>query len=170
MPDQDAQPVTPASLVVCIGNELVADDAVGHQIFLQLQQSGLPDGVRLEYCGVGGVALLELLQPGDQLLIVVDAVQLGAPVGTLHCLPWEQLPAMAEHAISAHGIGLKDAIAIGQTLYPERLPQKVMLIGIEGRCFDLLGGAMTSEVAAAIPSAISAIHHELNQIAAGGKA
>jgi hydrogenase maturation protease len=162
--------VNPAqALVVCIGNELVADDAVGYHVYQQLQQTGLPAGTRLEYCGVGGVALLELLLQGDQLLVVVDAVQLGSPVGTVHCFPWEDLPSMTDHAISAHGIGLKDTIAIGQTLYPERMPSKVVLIGVEGSCFDQLGADMTDKVAASIPTAIAAVHRVLNQDTAGGK-
>lgn len=159
------------TLVACIGNELVADDAVGYHIFAALQESTLPAGVRLTYCGVGGVALLELLQEGDAGLIVVDAVQFGSAPGTLHRLDWEELPPVSEHAVSAHGIGLKDTIAIGRTLYPERMPAQVVLIGIEGRCFDQLGGAMTAEVAAALPAAVEMIRRELDRYAdIGGKA
>ena len=154
----------PIALIVCIGNELVADDALGYHVYQQLQQRGIPSGTRLEYCGVGGVALLELLTGKEELLIVVDAVQLGSPVGTVHCIPWDQLPGQTEHAISAHGIGLKDTIAIGQALYPERMPEKVLLIGVEGRCFDELGGEMTPEVMAAIPVAVIAIYEEFSSL------
>lgn len=156
------------ALVVCIGNELVADDAVGHAVFTRLLQTELPSGVRLEFCGVGGIALLELLHEGDQLMIVVDAVQLGAPAGTLHLFPWGDLPDLGEGtAISAHGIGLKDAIAIGQALFPEKMPHKVLLLGIEGRCFDQLGGAMTPEVAASVQPAVEALQRELNHALQG---
>jgi len=162
--------IKPAALVVCIGNELVADDAVGYHIYRQLQPQAVLADMRLEYCGVGGVALLELLTGEEMLLIVVDAVQLGAPTGTLHRIPWEQLPGQAEHAVSAHGIGLKDTIAIGRALYPERIPERIVLIGVEGCCFDELGGEMTPEVTAAIPAAIRAIHDELKQLETGGRA
>lgn len=154
----------PVALVICIGNELVADDAVGYRVYRQLQQQTVVKDMRLEYCGVGGVALLELLTGAERLLIVVDAVQLGAPVGTLHRIAWDQLPGMAEHAISAHGIGLKDTIAIGKALYPERMPGRILLIGVEGRCFNELGGTMTPEVASAIPGVIAAIYDELSRL------
>ena len=151
------------ALVVCIGNELVADDAVGHAVFTQLTEQGLPGNVRLEYCGVGGIALLELLTGQEELMIVVDAVQLGEPVGTVRLWPWDELPVLeGGSAISAHGIGLKDTLAIGQTLYPERMPNRILLVGIEGRCFDQLGAAMTPEVAAAVPLAVAAICKVLN--------
>lgn len=152
----------PRALIVCIGNELVADDAVGFELYRLLQAEQLPETVRLVYCGVGGIALLELVTGQEELLVVVDAVQLGERPGTVHCLPWEQLPALDSSAISAHGIGLKETIAIGQALYPERMPRQVVLVGVEGRCFDQLGGAMTPEVAAALPQALTTIRCLLN--------
>lgn len=163
MQNNHLQPVTAArALVVCIGNELVADDAVGHAAFTRLAEQGLPENVRLEYCGVGGIALLELLTGQEELMIVVDAVQLGDPIGTVRLWSWDELPVLAGSAISAHGIGLKDTLAIGQTLYPERMPRRILLVGVEGRCFDQLGGAMSPDVAAAVPLAVAAICKELN--------
>jgi len=153
------------ALVVCIGNELVADDAVGYAVYNLLAQQKLPDGVRLEYCGVGGIALLELLNGQDALMIVVDAVQFGDPPGTVTVWSWDQLPAVTTGtAVSAHGIGLKDTIAIGLTLYPERMPQQIRLVGIEGCCFDSLGTPMTPAVAARVPDAVDLIHTELKQL------
>lgn len=164
MQNNHLQPVTAAqALVVCIGNELVADDAVGHAVFTQLAELGLPGNVRLEYCGVGGIALLELLTGQEELMIVVDAVQLGDPIGTVRLWSWDELPVLeGGSAISAHGIGLKDTLVIGRTLYPERMPRQILLVGVEGRCFDQLGSAMSPEVAAAVPLAVAAICKELN--------
>ena len=171
MQNQHLQPVTAArALVVCIGNELVADDAVGHAVFTRLGEQGLPEGVRLEYCGVGGIALLELLTGQEKLMIVVDAVQLGDPIGTVRLWSWDELPVLAGgSAISAHGIGLKDTLAIGQTLYPERMPERILLVGVEGRCFDQLGEAMSPEVAAAVPVVVAAVDKALNHHFPGDK-
>jgi hydrogenase maturation protease len=153
---------TCTALVVCIGNTLVADDAVGYAVFTRLAANPLPSGVRLEYCGVGGVALLELLHGSEELMIVVDAVQCGADAGTVHVFHWDRLPVSDDgNAISSHGIGLKSAITIGQALYPERMPERILLVGIEGRCFGFLGGTMTPEVAAAIQPAVETVHKEL---------
>ena len=76
------------SLVVCIGNELVADDAVGFEVHARLEQR-LPRGVKLEYCSVGGIALLDLLDGTEECMVVVDAMCLGAAVGTLHCMGFD---------------------------------------------------------------------------------
>lgn len=139
------------TVVVCIGNELVADDAAGCLVYERL--AGI--GARLEYLGVGGVDLLGMLE-GETDLIVVDAVQLGAPPGTVHVLDWEELPQCGQE-ISGHGIGLRESIEIGRFLFPERVPERVTLVGIEGRCFDRMREHMTRAVAEAIEPAAAAV-------------
>ena len=148
-------------LIVCIGNDLVADDAVGHEVFLRLQRSALPETVRLEYAAVGGVALLDRLTGEEGTMIVVDAVQFGALPGTIHCIPWDELPVLQAGALSGHDIGLKETIEIGKLLYPEKLPRRILLVGIEGRCFNRTRDAMTPETAAAIDDAVHLIQKEL---------
>lgn len=144
------------AIVVCIGNELVADDAIGHEVHARLSDMALP-GVRLEYCGVGGVALLDLLDGSAASMVVVDAVCFGAPAGTVHCLDLDALPKAGGNAISAHGIGLRETMEIGRALYPERMPGRITLVGVEGRCFDLPRAHMSSEVAGAAGPAVQQV-------------
>ena len=49
-----------SSLIVCIGNDLVADDAVGHAIHRVLADSSLPEGTTLKFLGLGGMDLIEV--------------------------------------------------------------------------------------------------------------
>ena len=137
-----------STVVVCIGNELVADDAAGFEVYQRLA----PIDARVEYCGVGGIDLLPMLD-GETDLIVVDAVQMGAPPGTVHVIPWELLPQSGSE-ISAHGVGLRESIEIGRLLWPERIPGRVTLVGIEGRCFNRTREFMTRAVAGAIDRAV----------------
>lgn len=143
-------------LVVCIGNELVADDGVGWVVYQELEKLVLPQGVRLVFLGLGGIDLLEALS-GEDLLVVVDGVQLGKAPGTLHRLSWDQLPHAPLRPVSGHGIGVREALAIGTRLYPQRIPQKTILLGIEGRCFDRLGVGLSPEVAKAVPEVVRLI-------------
>lgn len=147
MPTSDRRTV-----VVCLGNELVADDAAGFEVYLRLAPLA---SARLEYCGVGGLDLLPLIQ-GETDLVVVDAVQLGARPGTVHLLPWDRLPATGI-GISAHQVGLREAIEIGRILYPAQMPEQVTLVGIEGCCFNLTRDFMTWEVAQAIEVAAARV-------------
>lgn len=137
--------------MVCIGNELVADDAVGHEVYARLA----PVAARVEYCGVGGIDVLALLE-GESDLVVVDAVQLGGEPGELHVLPWHLLPPGGGE-ISAHGVGLREAIEIGRLLFPERMPERVTLVGIEGRCFNRTREFMTPEVSRAVETAVARV-------------
>jgi hydrogenase maturation protease len=139
------------TIIICIGNELIADDAVGFEIYNRL--AGCP--ARLEYCSVGGIDMLPLLH-GETDLIVVDAVQFGAAPGTVHVIPWDSLPSNST-AISAHGLGLRETIEIGTALYPQEMPERITLVGIEGRCFNRTREFMTSEVHDAIGTAITKI-------------
>lgn len=141
------------ALIVCIGNDLVADDGAGKVVYDCLKESRLPEGTRLSFLGLGGIDLLEEVN-GEELLVVVDAVQLGAAPGTVHVLGWDQLPVMEPRPVSGHGIGVREAIEVGRRLYPERTPQRIHLVGIEGLIFDQLGQGLTAEVAASVPRAV----------------
>lgn len=131
------------TIVICIGNELIADDAVGFEIYNRLAGCS----ARVEFCSVGGIDILPLLD-GETDMIVVDAVQFGSLPGTLHVIPWDCLP-LSSSAISSHGLGLRETIEIGEVLYPGTMPDRITLVGIEGRCFDRTREYMTREVQAA---------------------
>lgn len=139
------------TIIICIGNELIADDAVGFEIYKQLEGCD----ARLEFCGVGGIDILPLLD-GEKEMIVVDAVQFGEPPGTIHVIPWDSLP-RSSRGISSHGLGLRETIEIGNTLYPQTMPERVTLVGIEGRCFNRTREYMSSEVHDAIGRAVTTI-------------
>ena len=143
-------------LIVCIGNDLVADDGIGHAVFELLKKRALPDGVRVSLLGVGGMDLLDELD-GEEILVVVDAVQFGSPPGTLHVLEWDQIPTSQIRPVSGHGIGVKEALQVCRRLYPERAARTIYLAGIEGACFDQVGAGLTPAVERAVPDAVENI-------------
>jgi hydrogenase maturation protease len=144
------------ALVVCIGNDLVADDGVGKAVYDRLAEMSLPEGTRLAFLGLGGIDLLDQFD-GEERLVVVDAVQMGAAAGTVHVLDWAGLPRMEPRPVSGHGIGVREAIEVGWRLYPERTPRLIHLVGVEGRVFDQLGRGLSTEVAAAVPLAVAEV-------------
>ncbi len=146
----------PAALIVCIGNELVADDGLGWAVHERLREACLPEDVRLVFLGLGGINLLDEID-GEDLLVVVDGVQLGKDPGTVHILGWEQLPRMLARPVSGHGIGIREAICVGKKLYPARVPKEIFLVGVEGKCFNELGHGLTDEVERAVPLAVAAV-------------
>ncbi|MDD2854650.1 MAG: hydrogenase maturation protease [Desulfuromonadaceae bacterium] len=147
------------TIIVCIGNELIADDAAGFEIYTRLQELFENEVseriIRLEFCGLGGIDIFPLME-GETDMIVVDAVQFGNAPGTIHIIPCDSLP-LAGSAISAHGLGLRETIEIGKILHPEKMPERITLVGIEGRCFNRTREYMTDEVRTAIGSAVTTI-------------
>ena len=141
-------------LLVCIGNPLVGDDAVACHIHDRLNGLNL-DGVRLVNLETSGIRLLDVLE-GEPLLIVVDAMNTSAPPGTVHLLNWSELPNPTGAPLTSHDIGIREAIEICRRIQPEKSPQAVFLVGVEGRVFDQFCG-MSTEVEAAIPNAIEQI-------------
>jgi hydrogenase maturation protease len=72
------------AIVACFGNVLRADDGVGPAVAQALLEEPLPDGVRVLEVGIGGVHLLQELLAGPvDVLLIVDAVDLGRPAGTV---------------------------------------------------------------------------------------
>jgi hydrogenase maturation protease len=150
------------NVIVCVGNSLAGDDAAGAAVYEALALRPLPPDTRLRFLGLGGIALLDELveEQGREthgcasLLIIVDAVQLGAVPGTVHVMEWDAIPEAGGAAVSLHGIGIRETITIGRALYPEAMPRRIVLVGIEGQRFNLLGAEMTPTVAAAIDEAV----------------
>lgn len=143
-------------LVVCAGNPLVADDGAGWAVFERLSGMHLPAEVRLERLGCIGLGLLDYLN-GQRLLVVVDAVRFGDAPGAIHVWEWEALPGAGHAAVSAHGIHLRETVAVVRMLDPARAPGRAVLVGIEGSCFDRLRADLTPEVAAAVEGAAQAV-------------
>lgn len=71
------------AVVACFGNVLRADDGVGPAVAQALVHDPLPEGVRVLEVGIGGIHLVQELMSGADVLLVVDAVDLGRPPGTV---------------------------------------------------------------------------------------
>ena len=76
--------------VLGLGNELLGDDGVGVYVVRALRGEPLPDGVELVEAGTGGLSLVKLIEQAKALL-VIDAAEMGAPVGTYRWLSPEQV-------------------------------------------------------------------------------
>ena len=146
----------PRALVACIGSSLVSDDRVGEAVYRRLTASArLPATTRVVQLGVGGTDLVEELR-AEELLVVVDALRVGAPPGSVHVIDWSQVEEAPTARPLAHDVGLPQALELTRALYPERAPRRSLLVGVQGRCFDRIG-EMSSEVAAAVDEAVETV-------------
>lgn len=150
------------ALVVCIGNDLVGDDAAGCEVYNALCRESLPPHISLLRLGVGGIEILEYLKGMYHTLVVVDAVRFGSEPGTLHRSTLGSLPPTHHGAVSVHGLGIRELIDAGTILYPESMPENIVCIGIEGENFNDCGVPLSARVRTAIGGAVTLIRDTLS--------
>src|SRR5271167_2112504 len=121
------------SILIGVGNPFRSDDGAG-RLVLQRLRGEIPCGIKvLEETGDGA----ELLEgwKGADCVFLVDAVQSGAPPGTIHRLDArvERLPTWFSRS-STHSFGVAEAIELARTM--GELPEQLVVYGIEGLNFS----------------------------------
>jgi len=134
--------------IIGVGNRYRSDDAIGPIIAERL------GGIELTG---DGAQLLELFKQSNEV-IVIDAVQSGAPPGTIFRLDANETPLPREmFTSSTHAFGLPEAIELARTL--EQLPRTLIVYGIEGENFTA-GTSLSHEVSEAIKLVVTQIEQE----------
>ena len=152
--------------MICVGNALRGDDAVGLAVARQLA-GALPDGVELLEHEGEPTALIDVLDGADAVWLV-DAVSSGAPAGTVHRLDAgvAELPVELFRG-STHHVGLAEAVELARVL--GRLPKRTVVFGIESASFEL-GAALSPAVAAASEHVAAAVREEVERARASADA
>jgi hydrogenase maturation protease len=151
--------------IIGIGHSMRGDDEVGLEIvrrWLDSHMADFPDSIKAEILESPGLTLLGEIA-GLDAAILVDAVQSGAPPGTLHQLSEDDLLNFGEGTGSAHGWGAAETLSLGRQLAPEDLPEKIILIGVEAVQFEL-GEGLSPAVRGAIPKAVDMINRVLGKL------
>lgn len=122
-------------VIIGVGNAYRRDDGAGLAAAVRLgETAGMPVVL---HDGLGdGTALLEVWREAETV-ILLDATRSGTPAGTVHRLDALREPDTvldARPRTSTHALGLADAIALARVL--RCLPRRLVVIGIEGSCFD----------------------------------
>ena len=144
------------SLVLGLGNDLLCDDGVGLVVAREARKL-LPPTIDVVESGEAGLALLEFLADYDKA-VIVDAIQLGAPPGTVHLLSRDAFGRVV--APSAHYAGLAEVFSLG-TQIGVKLPSHLSVVAIEAEDPYLFSEALTPEVQRAVPKAVDAVLHAL---------
>jgi hydrogenase maturation protease len=144
------------TLILGLGNPLITDDSVGLRVIEKLK-SLLADRSDVEVSEDywGGLRLMERMIDFDRA-IVVDAIQTGAPPGTIHHLTPDGIP--TQRSASAHDVNLSTALEFGRQA-GAHLPRNsdIFLVGIEAEDILNFGEQCTPAVQAAIPLAVDSV-------------
>lgn len=145
-------------LVAGIGNIFFTDDAFGVEVANRLATIELPDGVRVEDFGIRGVHLAYELLNGYDGLILIDAMPMSEPAGTLAVMvpdlddhdaetaENEMAPVVDAHTMNPEVV-LRSMQRLGGTV------ERVFVVGCQPASLQE-GMGLTPEVAASIERAI----------------
>ena len=151
--DSSAKPAASAAgersvMVIGVGNALRHDDGAGLVVArrLRARRGGVPITVREHEDET--LALLDLWA-GSDAVVLVDAIRSGARPGTIHRFDASEqpLPSELRGSSSTHAVGIGEAIELARSL--QRLPRRVLVLGVEGRRFDA-GAGLSAEVEAGL--------------------
>ncbi len=146
-----------ATLVLGIGNPGRGDDALGLEVARRLH-GRVPAGVQVREHGGDGAALLDAFQ-GFSHVILVDALRGGAQAGDIVRLDASTAPLPARlGGTSTHLLGVAEAVELARVL--GQLPQRILVLGVEGLAFTP-NAPLSAPVALAVDAAVAAVLAEL---------
>ncbi len=138
-------------LVAGVGNILRRDDGFGPAVAGRLDS--LPPGVEVIETGIGGIALLQELMAGCDALVLVDAVDRGAPPGTVFLITPEVGEAV--HVPDIHLANPDRVLTMAKTMGV--LPERVLIVGCQPRDAEEMGQWLSPEVERAVGVAVAKI-------------
>lgn len=146
----------PAALVIGCGNADRGDDAAGLLVVQRLRALGVEV---TEQSGEASALLETWRAATSRPIVVVDAMVTGSPPGSI--VSWDAcaapLPSKSLRC-STHALGVAEAVELARAL--GRLPQKLLIYGIEGARFEA-GAEPSPEVLRAVEELAERIAREV---------
>jgi hydrogenase maturation protease len=136
-----------------LGNLLLTDDGVGLRLLEDLRREAGGNGaVEFVDGGTQGLALLGYVANRPRV-VILDAISLGAPAGTVHVLGEGAIERLRAHSGgTAHEGGAVELLALARLLGQE--PGQVTIVGVEPAQVRT-GVGLSREVEAVLPAALA---------------
>jgi hydrogenase maturation protease len=143
-------------LVAGIGNLFLSDDAFGVEVANRLASRPVPPGVRVADFGIRGVHLAYELLDGYDGLILIDAVPMGEPPGTVAVIETQPdgglgLDSDTATVVDAHNMGPEVVLATLARLGGH--VERVYVVGCQPASLEE-GIGLSPPVAAAVDGAV----------------
>jgi len=147
------------SVVIGIGNPVIADDALGIEVARCVRQQ-LVDNRHVAVTEVynGGFDLMEAMAGFDRAF-VVDAIVTGSTPGTIHRLTVDEI-GDCRNTSTTHNGSLSVALEFGR-LSGVKLPDTIRIWAVEAGDISTFREELTLEVKRAAPVVAAEILHEL---------
>lgn len=149
------------TLILGVGNPLCGDDAIGVLAVQELQKrSDLPPHVAVVDGGTDGIGLIPLMEAYPRV-IVVDAVPMGEPPGTIRRFTWADARFIAhERTLSLHQSDLTGALVLADALHC--LPPEVVIYGVQPHNTEW-DQTLSPEVQRALPVLVATLIEEVRR-------
>jgi hydrogenase maturation protease len=145
------------TLVLGIGNPYRRDDGIGPAVINRLQSENGLEGIDLLDGGTDGLSLIDYMK-GYEKVIVVDAVNMGMASGEVRVFsPEEAKLTIKADALSTHGFGLAEVIALMEKL---EMNTDMRIIGIQAKDVSF-GEGMSPEVSSKIEEILKLVKEYL---------
>ena len=115
----------------------MADDGLGLAALERLRHYRFEPFVELVDGGTWGMNLLPLIEDSDRVLLL-DAINVGAPPGTLVVLEHDQLPRYLSTKVSPHQVDLRDVLALAELR--GNLSEHTVAIGLQPDLIEMSAG------------------------------
>ena len=145
--------VSAPTLVLGLGNLLLSDDGVGLRLLADLRrEAGENSQVEFVDGGTQGLALLGYVA-GRPRLVILDAIDLGAPPGSVHVLAGQGIDQLGTRlGNTAHEGGALQILAMANLL--GQAPGRVTIVGVEPALVRT-GVGLSPAVESALPRALA---------------
>jgi len=155
-------------IIIGLGNPILGDDGVGAIVVNMLkEQIDIDDSIEIRIEDVGGLELAEIILGYDAAIIVDAAITQKHPVGTVFVKDIDEYPYTA-HTANPHDINLIMGVSLFRRFFPEKVPNKIIVVGIEINANNLkFSNVLSPEIKNAAEKAVGTILKLLNSIRRG---
>jgi hydrogenase maturation protease len=151
---------TEGVMVLALGNVLRRDEGLGIRAMQRLEAEYLvPASVRVIDGGTLGLELLSLVEDATHLL-VLDALLVDGPPGTLGRLANDDVPRYFGIRTSPHEIGLPDLLAVAELR--GLAPPELVVLGLRPDTIEL-GWELSEAIAARLDTLVEAAATQLRR-------
>jgi hydrogenase maturation protease len=147
-----------ATLILGVGNPFRRDDGFGPAVIARLQTDESVHDVDLLDGGTDGFALMDYMQ-GYENVLIVDAVNMGSAPGEIKLFsPQEARLSVTADALSTHGFGLAEVIALMDRL---GVQLNMQILGIQAKDVTF-GEGLSPEIERKIDDVLTLIKKEVS--------
>ena len=119
--------------IFCVGNYYLSDDGIGIHLYNELKRLSFPKKVHIYQFGLLGFSQIEYFL-AYRKLIIVDAVKgYGNPGDIIKIDLLSSEDTNNSNLITSHDIGIFQLLSLVRLLYPSKIPNELILIGIESK-------------------------------------